>query len=228
MIVHPHTAGSTIRLKLSNLYGSEQVVFGSVNLALSNKDGYTIPGSDRHVTFERKSIIIIPAGREIYTDPVDLNVSGAVDAAISIYVPQSTKTSTWHFSPPQISYIAEGITLRITVQNSSSKRPTPAIGYPVWRYYPRKEFTSDCCSRRLDYRGSTPTAGSNHRWPDLFYDRLVREKTDREISVLNSGIVGNQILKSGPDVGLPVAGENVLSRLDRDVFSHPGITDVIF
>lgn len=229
MIVHPHTAGSTIRLKLSNLYGSEQVVFGSVNLALSNKDGYTIPGSDRHVTFERKSIIIIPAGREIYTDPVGLNVSGAVDVAVSIYVPQSTKTSTWHFSPPQISYIADG---DHASDNSAEffKQKTHSCYWVSGMEVLSQGRNSRVIVALGDSitEGSTSTAGSNHRWPNLFYDRLVREKRDREISVLNSGIVGNQILKSGPDVGLPVAGENVLSRLDRDVFSHPGITDVIF
>ncbi|MGE7824818.1 SGNH/GDSL hydrolase family protein [Paenibacillus sp. NPDC093718] len=229
MIVNAHTAGSTLRLKLSNLYGSEPVLFGSVNVALTHKDGHTVPGSNRHVTIEGNATTIIPAGQEIYTDPVALNVSGAVDVAISIYVPKPAKTSTWHFSPPQSTYIADGD----HASDSSAD------------FFKRKTHSCywisgiEVLSQGRDSRvivalgdsiteGSTSTAGSNHRWPDFFYDRLVREEPDREISVLNSGIVGNQILKSGPDIGLPVAGENVLSRLDRDVFSHPGITDVIF
>jgi lysophospholipase L1-like esterase len=229
MIVHPHSAGSTIRLKLSNLYGSEQVLFGSVNVALSIKDGHTVPGSNRHVTIDGKATIIIPAGQEIYTDPVDLNVSGTVDVAISIYVPKPTKTSTWHFSPPQSTYIADGD----HASDSSAdffKQKTHSCYWISGMEVLSQEWDSRVIVALGDSitEGSTSTSNANHRWPDFFYDRLVQEWSDRGISVLNSGIVGNQILKSGPDVGLPVAGEHVLSRLDRDVFSHPGITDMIF
>ncbi|MDF2684787.1 MAG: hydrolase family protein, partial [Brevibacillus sp.] len=76
--------------------------------------------------------------------------------------------------------------------------------------------------------GSTSTQDANHRWPDIFFERLHRENPAHPISVLNAGIVGNQILKNGPEVGLPMGGESVLSRLNRDVFPHSGITDVIF
>ncbi|WP_199615092.1 hypothetical protein [Paenibacillus alkalitolerans] len=108
MVVHPHAYGSKIRLKFSNLYGSEHVIFGKVSAALSAIDGRTVPGTSRHVTLNGQSTVAIPAGEAIYTDPVDLEVNEQSDVAISVYVPESTRASTWHFSPPQSTYVSEG------------------------------------------------------------------------------------------------------------------------
>ena len=43
MIIHPHAFGSKIRLKFSNLYGSEPTVFGTVTAALAAKMGKPFP-----------------------------------------------------------------------------------------------------------------------------------------------------------------------------------------
>lgn len=229
MIIRPHAFGSKIRLKFSNLYGSEPAVFGKVTAALAAKDGETVPGTGRQVTLNGQFTIVIPAGKEIFTDPVDLEVKEHVDVAVSVYVPELTRTSTWHFSPPRSTYVAGG--------NHSDDSNADSFRKKIHSYYwlsgmevlkQGEHFRVIVALGDSITEGSTSTPDANHRWPDIFFERLRREHPTLPVSVLNAGIVGNQILKNGPEVGLPIGGERVLSRLERDLFSHSGITDVIF
>jgi len=229
MIVHPHAFGSKLRLKFSNLYGSEPVHFGKVTAALSEENGLIVPGTCRHVTLHGHATITIPAGEELYTDSVDLQIHENVDVVISVYIPASTRTSTWHFSPPSSSFVAEG-----------NRTDDSGIGHfrkKIHSYYWLSGL--EVLTYGDPYRvivalgdsiteGSTSTQGTNRRWPDFLQERLDREQIAHPISVLNAGIVGNQILTNGPDAGMPLGGESILSRLERDVFTHSGVTDVIF
>ncbi|SDD84898.1 Lysophospholipase L1 [Paenibacillus sp. UNCCL117] len=229
MIIHPHAFGSKIRLKFSNLYGSEPVVFGKVTAALSTKDGGIVSETGRQVTLNGQCAVVIPAGEEIYTDPVDLQVNDHVDVAVSVYVPELTRTSTWHFSPPRSTYVAEGD----HTDDSSAEFFQKKIHSYYWLsgmevLTQGEHFRVIVALGDSITEGSTSTQDANHRWPDIFFKRLHRENPAYPISVLNAGIVGNQILKNGLEVGLPMGGESALSRLDRDIFSHSGITDVIF
>lgn len=229
MIIHPHAFGSRIRLKFSNLYGSEPVVFGTVTAALAAKNGETVPGTGRQVTLNGQFTIVIPAGEEVYTDPVDLQVKESVDVAVSVYVPEMTPTSTWHFSPPSSTYVAEG--------NHTYDPNAVFFRKRIHSYYwlsgmevlkQGEQFRVIVVLGDSITEGSTSTQDTNHRWPDIFFERLRLEHPALPFSVLNAGIVGNQILKNGPEVGLPMGGESVLSRLERDLFSHSGISDVVF
>ena len=65
--------------------------------------------------------------------------------------------------------------------------------------------------------GSTPKA--DRRWPDLLAARLAA-RGGRAWGVANLAISGNRVLGDG-------AGESALARLDRDVFSQPGVKALI-
>ena len=64
--------------------------------------------------------------------------------------------------------------------------------------------------------GTTSTVDANRSWPSLLSERLVANPATANISVLNMGIAGNQILADG-------AGVAALARFDRDVLSQPGV-----
>ncbi|MCR2804377.1 SGNH/GDSL hydrolase family protein [Paenibacillus soyae] len=229
MIIHPHAFGSKFRLKFSNLYGSKPVVFDTVTAAVSTKGGETIPGTGRHVTLDGLRTIEIPAGEEVYTDPVDLEVNEHVDIAVSVYIPKATSSSTWHFSPPRSTYVAEG--------NHADDSSGVYFQTKIHSYYwlsgmevltQGDHFRVIVALGDSITEGSTSTQDANHSWPDILFKRLQRENPAYPISVLNAGIVGNQLLRNGPEIGLPIGGESVLSRLNRDVFSHSRVSDVIF
>ena len=69
-----------------------------------------------------------------------------------------------------------------------------------------------------DGRGST--TNGNDRWPDILARRLQADKRTFEVAVINLGIGGNRLLRDG-------LGPNALARLDRDVFSQPGVRSLV-
>lgn len=55
-------------------------------------------------------------------------------------------------------------------------------------------------------------------WPGA----LARKLQSQGIAVVNAGISGNRLLKS-----MPMLGVSALARLDRDVFSVPGVSHIV-
>jgi len=68
--------------------------------------------------------------------------------------------------------------------------------------------------------GYGSTVDANHRWPDLFAERLQKSKLLDGLGVANEGISGNRVLSDG-------FGPNALSRFDRDVLACPGVRYVV-
>jgi len=62
LIVHTSVGGNSVRVRLSNLFGPQSLVVGSVHVAHSSTGATIAPGSDRPVTFSRASSVTIPAG----------------------------------------------------------------------------------------------------------------------------------------------------------------------
>jgi len=73
--------------------------------------------------------------------------------------------------------------------------------------------------------GDSLTDGAHSRidsagdWPSVLTRRL-GEAGRTDVAVINAGISGNQLLNGG-------AGDNALSRFDRDVLAVPGVSTVI-
>jgi len=67
-----------------------------------------------------------------------------------------------------------------------------------------------------DGMGSTPD--KNHRWPDYLASRITQAKLN--LSVVNQGIGGNQVLAGG-------LGDSALARFDRDALALPGASTII-
>ena len=57
-------------------------------------------------------------------------------------------------------------------------------------------------------------------WPSLLAKRLNDKKSGPQISVINEGISGNQVLRDG-------AGVSALARFDRDVVAEPGVKWIV-
>lgn len=236
MIVHPHATGSQLRLKFSNRYGAQPLTLGRVAVARSIQDGKIDPQTAVEVNFQGLSDVTIPAGEDRDSDPVPLNVDARSDLAVSIYLPAYTETSTWHWTPAQSTYIADG--------NRTEERDTTHFQTKIDSYYwltGLDVMTEQENARVMVAFGDSITEGfsasfnANHRWPDFFQDRVQQEYPDRNISVLNAGITGNLITLDGGlvtidgvDIDITIAGERAPARLPWDVFSQAGVTDVIF
>jgi lysophospholipase L1-like esterase len=60
------------------------------------------------------------------------------------------------------------------------------------------------------------TVDGNNRWPDVLAQRLAKSGMRRPVSVVNQGLGGNRILSD-------IIGPRLLDRLDRDIWSVPGV-----
>ncbi|PWE74528.1 hypothetical protein B1R38_05215 [Bacillus cereus] len=223
MIVHPHASGSKIRFRFSNIFGTKPLTLGKVNVALASNRAKTISGSERQVTFGGKLSITIPVGEEVFSDPTSFDFKEGENLTVSVFVPNSTGPTTWHRFGMQTTYFStEGD--YTTDHNASSF--TKSV--ESWFWLSGIDILSkDKNARVIVALGDSISDGynseldANHRYPDYLAERL-KDNFKQEFSVLNAGISGNRILQDDPLLGI-----KALDRIDRDVFSQTGVTDVI-
>lgn len=224
LIVHPHMSGSALRLRFSNVFGSNALTFGKVHVAHSAGASSIIPETDHQVTFHGKPSVTIPVGKRMVSDPVPLGVKSGQDLAVSVYIPERSGPTTWHAWARQTSYIASA--------NQTSE--------PFGQLFDKKEnawFWLEAIDVRANssVKGAVVTFGdsitdaghstsnANRRWPDFLAERFNHLPQDQQYSVLNAGISGNEILQQSTSGGI-----SALDRIEQDVFSQNRVTDVIF
>ncbi len=100
-IVHTSIGGDTVRIRLSNAYGKQQLDIGSVHIALRAQGAAITPASDHPVTFSGRAAVSIPANALVLSDPIKLTAPDAADLAISIFIPKATQGAGIHYSASQ-------------------------------------------------------------------------------------------------------------------------------
>jgi lysophospholipase L1-like esterase len=210
--------GSRVRVELSNEYGTDPLVIGAAHVALAGDGSAIVAGSDRPLTFGGEPSVTVPPGAPILSDPVDLEVPALGSVAVSLYLPEITPTSTFHWEGVQTAYIsgegsfvgepdfeaAETITSRIFLSEIMVDAPPDARAIVTFG-----DSITD---------GATSTVDANHRWPDFLAERL--NEVGARVAVINQGISGARVLRDR-------MGDNALARFDRDVLSHPRADAVV-
>jgi len=232
-IVHTSIGGSTVRVVLSNAYGTAPVTIGAAHIALRDHQGAIRSASGSALTFSGKPTMTIPANAVIYSDPVNLTVPPLSDLAIDLYLPGTTHTPatlTMHGAAHQTSYISEtgnyvGKTTMLEVGTTRS-----------WFLLSRVDVAAPDATGAIVTFGDSITDGSgstldtNNRWPDHLARRLLSQGI--KMGVVNAGIGGNRLLSestvpAGVDTRAVGAGINALARFERHVLSVPGATHII-
>ena len=219
-IAHISIGGRQVRLRLSS-FGALNVAIGTVHVALRSAGSAIVPGTDRMLTFGGKASITIPAGAPILSDPVDLNVPALSDLAVSIFVPGKSGPAAWHFESRQTAYIspAGDFTASAAMPGDS----TTAVAFfwlaDVEVLAPRQTGAIVILGDSIT-DGTQSTVDANNRWPDQLARRLLEQRGNQTMSVLNEGIAGNRLLRDS-------LAPSALARFDRDVLSQTGVTHVI-
>jgi lysophospholipase L1-like esterase len=230
-IVHTSIGGRSVRVRLSNEFGSRPLVIGAAHVARRASGPDIAPGTDRRLTFGGRSAVTVPAGAPVLSDPVDLAVPAGSDLAVSLYLPQRTPASTVHGSAFQSSYVAGG-------NVTASRRLAEPTLFTSWYFLTGVSVAGTPGSRAVVAFGDSITDGAyttvdaNRRWPDVLARRL--RAAGEHLGVLNEGIGGNRLLHDGntlpdgPAAGIgPLFGPSALARFDRDVLAQPGARYVI-
>jgi lysophospholipase L1-like esterase len=214
--------GETIRVRVSNAYGTRPLAVGGGTVGLRDKGPEVVLGSLRALSFNGAASAVIAAGAVLVSDPVKLEVPALADLAVSIHFPGE-------IAP------AFGITGRYARQTNYISPPGYFAGetvMPVGKITDEWFFVSG-----IDVVASAETGGvvclgdsltdaniSTHdafcRWPDQLARRLAERKGGRPMAVMNQGLGGNRILHD-------LRGDSGLKRFDRDVLAQPGVTHAI-
>src|SRR6202040_601259 len=73
LIVHPDLLARRVRLRFSNIFGSQLVSFDNVFVGLQESGPSIVRSTNRRVTFAGGYVLNIPAGQSVYSDAIDLD-----------------------------------------------------------------------------------------------------------------------------------------------------------
>jgi enterochelin esterase family protein len=219
MIARASLGGSAVRIALSNMLGAQPVEIGAAHIAIHKGNGAIVLPTDRAVTFAGKPSVTIAPGVLAVSDPVPLEIAPMADLAISLYLPRETGPPTHHEVGLHTAYIAAGDgTGRETLDVSGTTTAYAWLSSIDVRAS-EDAFTIVTLGDSIT-DGFATTQDADRAWPTLLARRLSADRRTRHVAVVNQGISGNQVLRSG-------AGASMLARFDRDVLSRPGVKWVI-
>lgn len=213
--------GDTVRIKLSNRFGTVAATFSGVHLARSATLRSDIePGTDRAVTFGGQTSVTLAAGAELLSDPVALPVAPLTTVAVTMFFAGPTVMPTMHVVGRQTAFIAPGNQLSAT-----SFTAAPADLRESYYGLAAVETSSTEATKMVVAFGDSLTDGigssvdAAKRYPNQLDDRLKAAGLAR-VGVVNTGIAGNRWLND-------FAGPNGNGRFERDVLDVAGVTHTI-
>jgi lysophospholipase L1-like esterase len=223
-VVRTSVAGSRVRIRLSNLFGTAPLAIGPVQLAAHAGGSQVKPESSQLLRFAGQSSVVIAPGASVLSDPVDMRVGALQDLAVSFYLPAGAAVSTLHGAGMQTAYLtaagdataAASIEAAQTDDSRYFLTDVEVLGAGVPATEPRA----------LVVVGDSITDGigsgndRNARWTDALAARLQRTRDFGAVAVVNAGIAGNLMLK---DAFKPFVGPSTLSRFERDALDKPGV-----
>ncbi len=218
-VVRISMGGDTCRVRLSNEFGTAPLHVDAVRIAISSGGSGVVPGSSHLLTFAGDSAVTIPPGAPMLSDPVVIHLAPLADVAVSLFLADSTGTSTWHELAMATSYVSTGNhTGDAAFRADTTSRSWYFLSGISVRAPGNAGAIVTLGNSITDGYGSTVDA--NARWPNVLARTLGASHLLGRLAVLDEGISGNRILhdESGPDA---------LSRFDRDVLAQPGVRYVV-
>ena len=220
-IVHLSLGGTQLRVRISNRFGTAPLHFSAVHVArpVTTTSAKIVDGTDKALTFSGKPDVIVPAGADYLSDPVDFPAAPLSDLAISIYLEQLPPQQTGHPGSRATSYLIHGN------QVAAADLPN-AKTFEHWYFIAGVEVAAAPQAAAIVALGDSITDGhgattnGNDRWPDILAKRLQANAGTANLAVVNAGIGGNRLL-------LDSLGPNALARFDHDVLAPAGVRYVI-
>ena len=233
MIARVTSPGASVRLRLDNTYGQMELRISGVSVGLRMRDAALVPGSNRNVRFTGSAHVTIPPGGSVQSDPIEMHVLAYQDLAVSLYVPGSSVRPSQHRGARVTSYLSATNAGDVR----SDETGAAFIDTTASMFWLKSiDVLSDYTMGAVVAFGDSITDGScvpvdgYDRWEDWLGIRLNLDSADKSSSrpytaIVNEGIGGNTVTFDGL-VPPPVSTPGV-RRLERDVFSHSGVTHVI-
>jgi len=223
MVVHASIGGSSLRIKLSNQHSTTPLAVGEVDIAAQAQQATAVAGTRHTVTFSHERSFTIPVGAEVTSDPIPMTVAVDSNVLVSIYLPQATSSSTWHYDAYDTTYLSIPGDHAADADDGAYVTATTA-----WYYLDGLEVTAPSARGTVVAFGDSITDGYNTpvgayaTWPEDLARRLAG---DHPLGVVDAGIGGNRVLTDVPDNWQ--AGVSAIQRFGHDALGQAGVRDVI-
>src|ERR1700750_1356524 len=216
-IIVPSIGGNMIRLELTNAFGRSPLQVGRVTVAVADLGAGVVPGTIHPVSFGGSASVRIPAGEQVRSDPVGMQVSAMQELAVSIYLPGPTGVATRHTDAQQVNWVS-------TVGDHAGEAGVGALTIPArsWYYLSGLDVRSSRAAGTVVAFGDSITDGVNSsvgghdRWSDDLARRL-GAVAGPTLSVADEGIGGNRLLTASR-----CCGASAQARVARDALREPG------
>lgn len=219
-IVYTSAGGDAVRIRVTNAFGDTPLTVGSATVARQLRGADVDPDTVRRLTFGGGPSVVVPKGGSALSDPVAMPVPALSSLAVSLYAPGSVAPATYHQYSQTTNFLASGDHAADTTGTAFTKKVS------TW-------FLLDAVQVGSYARGTVVAVGDsitevqqqqddNSRWPNFLARGLAARYGTTAPAVANEGISGNRVLS--PSV---CYGASLVTRLDRDVFGHPGVRDVV-
>jgi lysophospholipase L1-like esterase len=217
-IVHTSIGGSSVRVRISNVFGSQALNIDDVHVAERSTGSGIALATDHGLKFAGQASVNIPAGQAATSDAVAFDVKPLSDLAVSFHLAESNNATTGHGTGLQDNYVADGDVAGSETLNGAQTKGS-------YYFLTNVDVQNPAAWGAVVTLGASITDGvasggnKNRRWPNDLAKRL--SDAQIPVGVLNQGISGNRLLADG-------SGESALKRFERDVLAQPGVRWVIF
>jgi lysophospholipase L1-like esterase len=221
--------GAALRVKLTNRFSTRPLTIGSAHVALRRaSDGLAfgpdvVAETDHVLMFAGAITLKLEAGKEIWSDPVELAVKQHQDISVSIFLPEATTPEAFHPVGLKTQYVITGDHCGdATFQSEGTGSRTT-----MYFFVSGVQVSASANSKVIVTLGDSITDSAaaendvNAAWPDVLSKRLPALKDGTPISVINMGVGSNRLASAD------AAGPAGLKRLEGDVLSRPNVSHLI-
>jgi lysophospholipase L1-like esterase len=216
--VRASIGGQSVRLCVSNAFGSSALAIGAVSVALplGGRAGVSAirPGTSRPVSFGGRPSVVVPAGAAVESDPIEVHLAARANLTVTMYLAggQPSAGVTSHPGSRTTSYLIAGN--RVADPDLPGAAPVDHWYFLSGLRVPASDTTAVAVivgDSLTDGRGST--VDMNNRWPDRLFDRLQSIPDTSDVAVLNQGVGGSRLLD----------GPGAVDRLIRGVLARTAL-----
>jgi lysophospholipase L1-like esterase len=233
LIARVTIAGDAVRIRLENAYGKTPLRVGAAQVGLRSRGAAIASGSSRPVTFAGSASVTIAPGGSVRSDPVAMRVVAHQDLAISLHIPDTDVYPSQHTGALTTSYVAAAGSGDVSATESSDAFKETITTMPWLKAIDVQSTTAAGTIVAFGDSitdGTCATLDAHDRWEDWLAIRLALDddrqgRRNAQKAIVNEGIGGNTVTREG--LQPPPDSTPGIERLDRDVLSHEGVTDVI-
>jgi lysophospholipase L1-like esterase len=219
--------GQEIRVRLSNAFGTQPLLFGAASVAVQAKGAALVPGSSVALTFGGSPEVTATAGEVVYSDPVSMTVQAGETLAVSVYVPGAALASVHPCCAPKISsyFTPNGSGNHVGDLAGSSFR-----GNAWGEWVDAVDVGGSPAPYVVAALGDSITDGFRSAalsWPQALVERMASLPVADRPGVIDEGITANTLTTTTVTDALKGGGPAALSRIGRDVLSHPAVRVIV-